>query len=108
MELVQSSKQMGTENPKEDCNEHVKVKDLLWTPSTVRLLKKEGFYLQCEVQFQNMVDVIVRSTEGSKQKKSIEIQRNKKQQNFANFSNFHRGFQAINAHFQITDLPNHQ
>ena len=99
MELVQNSKQMGTENPKEDCKEHVKVKDLLGTPSTVRLLKKEGFYLQCEVQLQNMVDAIVRSTEGSKQKISIEI---------AYFSGFHRVFQAINANFQITDLPNHQ
>ena len=71
MELVQNSKQMGTENPKEDCKEHVKVKDLFRTSSTVRLLKKEGFYLQCEVQFQNMVDVIVRSTEVSNQKINI-------------------------------------
>ena len=43
MELVQNSKQMGTENPKEDCEEHFKVKDFLRTPSTVRLLIKGRF-----------------------------------------------------------------
>ena len=40
------------------------------------------------------------------QKITIEIQRNKKQQHVAYSSDFHRGFQAINANFQITDLPN--
>ena len=49
MELVQNSKQMDTENPKEDNKIHVKVKDLFRTSSTVRLLKKEGFYPQCKV-----------------------------------------------------------
>ena len=38
MELVQNSKQMGTENRKEDSKEHVKVKGIFRTPSTVGLL----------------------------------------------------------------------
>ena len=49
MELVQNSKQMGTENRKEDSKEHLKIKDIVRTPNTVRLLEKRKVKFSCKV-----------------------------------------------------------